>query len=119
MKVYIAGPYSSDHATGVRNALRLADYLTTAGCHVKVPHLTHFWDMMFPRPYEFWLAYDMVELKECDVLVRMAGESHGADAEVLEAIKSGMTVHVFGGFNIQDLNALDNFIHEQKKRYDK
>lgn len=112
IKVYIAGPYTKgDVALNVKNALRLADYLThKEGIVPYVPHLTHFWHMMYPQPYQFWLDYDMIWLKECDALVRIAGESSGADKEVEAAKELGMPCHVFRGFDLESLSSLDAFI---------
>ena len=85
MKVYIAGPYSGNHAAGVRNALRVADALRDLGHTPFVPHLTHFWDLLHPREYEDWLDYDLEWLEECDLLLRLPGTSGGADREVTRA----------------------------------
>lgn len=112
-KVYIASPYTKgDVAQNVKESLRLADYLSSNGkLHVKAPLLTHFWHMMFARPYEFWLKYDLIELAECDVLIRMAGESTGADKEVDYANEHMIPCYYFKGFDLQSLNELDKFIN--------
>ena len=47
-----------------------------------MPHHTHFWHMLFPRGYEEWLRLDLAFLPCCDALLRLKGESKGADAEV-------------------------------------
>lgn len=115
IKIYIASPYTKgDVAVNVRESLRLADYIASQDVWVKPPLLTHFWHMLFPRPYEFWLKYDMEELRHCTAVVRMAGESNGADKEVAEAIKLDMPVHYFNGFDIASLNKLDHFIYNLK-----
>lgn len=85
-RIYIAGPYTQgDVAVNVRNALNEANALADAGFHPFVPHLTHFWHMLHPRPYEFWLDLDNSFLPLCDVLIRLPGPSNGADKEVLLA----------------------------------
>ena len=38
--------------------------------------------MLFPRPYEFWLELDNEFLPFCSGLLRLPGESSGADKEV-------------------------------------
>ena len=117
IKVYIAGPYTKgDVALNVRAALQVADYLANKpGVIPYVPHLTHFWHLTFPRPYQFWLDYDMVWLKECDVLVRIAGESSGADKEVEAAKDWDVPVHEFPRFSIEALTELDRFISQHLK----
>lgn len=87
MKVYIAGPYSSDHAAGVRNAISAGNQVRDMGHTPFIPHLTHFWDLLFPREYEDWLDYDMEWLAECDVLIRLPGDSEGANGEVTRAFQ--------------------------------
>lgn len=96
MKVYIAAPYSrGDTVLNVRNAVQAADQVLALGHHPFVPHLTMLWHTISPKPYEDWLAIDLVWLRECDCLIRLDGESSGADKEVVEAVRLGMTV--FGG----------------------
>jgi len=92
-KVYIAGPYSKgDVAQNVRRAIEVADILVTHGYTPYIPHLTHFWHMVCPRPYDFWLDYDNEWLKLCDAIYRIPGESSGADKEVKLATQLGIPV---------------------------
>lgn len=82
-KIYVAAPYTKgDVAVNVRNAFEAANHLADLGFAPFVPHSTHFWHMMFPRPYEFWLDLDNQFLPCCDALLRLPGESSGADKEV-------------------------------------
>lgn len=81
--MYVAGPYSKgDVAVNVREAVRVGNELWNAGFAPFVPHLTHFWHMLFPHPYEEWLDLDNQFIPVCDALFRMPGESSGADKEV-------------------------------------
>jgi hypothetical protein len=81
MRVYITGPYSKgDVVINVRNAIRIADLLLAIGHHPFVPHLTHLWYLISPKPYEDWLAIDLVWLRQCECVLRIPGESSGADA---------------------------------------
>lgn len=118
IKIYIASPYTKgDVAVNVHQSIRLADYISTYfNVHVKCPLLTHFWHMLYPQAYSFWLAYDLVELEECNALVRMMGASDGADKEVLHATQLGLPVHFFKGFDEEgSVDALDNFINSLGK----
>ena len=110
--VYLAGPYSKgDVAQNVYNALRLADYIVQTGEAVPyVPHLTHFWHMMFPQPYEWWLEYDLIWLEKCDALIRIAGESGGADKEVVFANKKDLPCFLLKGYELQSLSELDRWL---------
>ncbi len=94
MKIYIAGPYSlGDAATNVRNAVYAGSYVASLGHVPFIPHLSHFWHMMIPEDYEFWMRQDEVWLKCCDAVLRIEGESAGADKEVELAISLGMTIY--------------------------
>jgi len=92
-KVYVAGPYSQgDVAVNVRNAFEAANKLANLGFAPFVPHATHFWHMLFPRPYEFWLELDNEFLSCCDAIYRLPGQSNGSDKEVKLAVKLGIPV---------------------------
>jgi len=92
-RVYVAGPYSQgDVAMNVRRAYEAASQLADAGFAPFVPHHTHFWQLMFPRPYEEWLTLDLAFLPCCDAVLRLSGESVGADGEVREARSLGIPV---------------------------
>lgn len=120
MKVYIASPYTiGDVAVNVRNAIIMADYLANLDVHPKCPLLTHFWHLVTPRPYSFWLAYDLVEMMECDVLIRIAGESNGADQETNEWFnKKTGPMYYFDKTKENAWENLHEFIQRQKKIYD-
>lgn len=82
-RVYIAGPYSKgDVAVNVKNAYEMADKIALIGLYPFVPHHTHFWHMLFPKKYEFWLDQDNAFLDVCNCLIRIPGDSNGADLEV-------------------------------------
>lgn len=92
-KVYVAGPYTKpDPCVNTHNAIRAAEELWDAGFVPFVPHLTHLWHTVSPRPYEDWLAYDLHWLQGCDALLRLPGESSGADKEVAYARTRGIRV---------------------------
>lgn len=94
MYVYIAGPYSKgDVGENVRNAVLVADEVSAFGHVPYIPHLTHLWHMILPHEYEFWMDYDFEWLKKCDCLIRLSGESKGADEEVRFAKKLSIPVY--------------------------
>jgi hypothetical protein len=86
--VYIAGPLTSsgDVAMNVRAALEAAEEAARQGFWPYVPHLTLFWHMIYPHhgrhEVSFWMQLDRAWLEQCDALVRLEGESIGADMEV-------------------------------------
>lgn len=91
--VYIAGPYTGgDVAVNVKSAMQAAHAIMDAGHVPHCPHLSHFLHIERPRLYEEWMACDFVMLARCDEVVRLPGESPGADREIVEAGKLGIPV---------------------------
>lgn len=92
-KVYVSGPYSKgDVVLNVRKAILVAEEISQAGLTPYIPHLTHFWHLIAPHQYEFWMKYDLEWLETCDILYRIYGESSGADREVEWAYELGIPV---------------------------
>jgi hypothetical protein len=99
-KIYIAGPYTQgDVALNVHTAFATANKLADLGFAPFVPHSTHFWHMMFERPYTFWLDLDNEFLPCCNAVLRIPGPSSGADKEVKLAESLGIPVF----FEINDI----------------
>jgi hypothetical protein len=92
LKVYVAGPLSGNVAANVRAALLAAGRVLDLGCAPFVPHATWLWDLVAPRPYEDWIAYDLVWVAACDCLLRLPGHSPGGDREVAFALAHGIPV---------------------------
>ena len=91
--VYIASPYTKgDVAQNVRVQLDAADELMSFGYCPIVPLFTHFQHLHRPRPYEDWMLIDEEKVRRCDVLLRLPGESSGADREVGLAQSLGIPV---------------------------
>ncbi len=82
--VYLAGPYSKpDPVENTHRVILEANKLLDDGrVTPHVPHLTHLWHLVSPRPIEFWYEYDLALLVRCDAVLRMPGDSTGADREV-------------------------------------
>ena len=94
MKIFISGPYSGgDVAQNVKKAIMEGDYIARLGHVPFIPHLTMFWDLLIHHEYQFWLDQDMEWLKVCDAVLRLPGESPGADKEVAYAEANGMPVY--------------------------
>jgi hypothetical protein len=92
--VYIACPYTKgDVAVNVHNALKVADQLVELGFIPYVPIWTHFWHLVSPHPYEFWTEMDLEFVKKCDCILRIPGESKGADNEMAFAQSLNMPVY--------------------------
>ena len=83
--VDVAGPISADPYGCVRQAVDAFDVLRGMGCTPILPQLTVLAEMVQHRTYEEWLAYDLELIARCDALVRLPGDSPGADREVAHA----------------------------------
>lgn len=93
-KIYIASPYTiGDIAVNVHNQIQAANELMDLGFTVHVPLLSHFQHLIFPRPYRDWLTNDLEWLPVCDAILRLPGESSGADIEVKLAKKLKIPVY--------------------------
>ena len=94
LKIYIAGPYTKgDVAMNVRNAIAAGNYVARLGHNPYIPHLFHFWHFLFPNDYEFWMKQGEAWLRESDAILRIEGESAGADKEMAIAKELGFTVY--------------------------
>lgn len=94
MKIYIASPYSiGDVGKNVRTQIEAANKLMDMGHNPFVPLLAHFQHVVLPRTYEDWLRHDLVWLPCCDCVLRLPGESNGADIEVQKAKELGIKVY--------------------------
>jgi hypothetical protein len=110
-KIYVAGPYTEgDVDVNIRNACAAASELGDLGFAPLVPHLTHYWNTMFPRPDDFWLDLDSQFLPCCDAVFRLPGVSESSDKETTLARQLGLPVfdniqtllNYFDEFNIED-----------------
>lgn len=98
--VFISCPYTKgDVAINIRKAIEVADILAEAGYTPYIPILTHFWHLVSPKPWEFWIDYDSNLLPMFDCVLRIPGESKGADREVEQAI--GLCIPVY--YSIDEL----------------
>ena len=91
--VYIACPYTHpDPAANVNRAIHVANCVWDLGIVPLVPVLSHLWHLITPKPYDEWMSMDMELLSRCDALLRVEGESCGADKELHFAILRRMPV---------------------------
>jgi hypothetical protein len=91
--IYIAGPYTGgDVARNVKRAIYCGMAIYHIGHYAIIPHLTHFVHMLHPRKYDFWIDVDKRILPTCDALLRIKGDSPGADREVLIAQSLGKPI---------------------------
>jgi nucleoside 2-deoxyribosyltransferase len=107
--VYLAGPYTRpDPVENVHKTCKVADVVLEMGAIPFIPHLTHTYHLVSPKPLEFWYEYDIHTMLRCDAVLRLAGDSTGADKEVSVAVEKG--IPVFYG-----LDELGKWIAEQSR----
>jgi hypothetical protein len=83
IKIFISSPYSlGDVAINVKRQIDVADELINLGFAPYVPLLSHFQHLMRPRSQEDWERLDLEWINQCDCLLRLDGNSKGADIEV-------------------------------------
>ena len=108
IKIYIASPYTlGDVAVNVKLQIDIADDLMNNGFAPFVPLYSHFQHMAHPRPYQDWVNIDLEWVASCDAVLRLGGESKGADGEVEYALKNNILV-------FYDLHTLYNFYINNK-----
>lgn len=94
MRICIVGPIrSGDSPLNIRNAVLAADALLAMGHLPFVPHLCWFWKYLTARDEEDFIAYSMAWLEQCEAVLRLPGESSGADGEVARARELGLPVY--------------------------
>ena len=93
MRIYIAGPYSPDPEANTLAAIAAGDQLLRMGYVPFIPHLSHYWDAQHPHPYDVWLDWCLEWVKCCDAVLRLPGESPGADVEC--ELAYGLDIPVF------------------------
>ncbi len=106
MLVFVSGPLGAEDQWehNVAEACRLGDMLSDLGFAVFVPHAYVEWHRHSPADYETWMARDLAVLRHCRGLVRLPGESPGADREA-EAFgrRGGTPLLLPEGWNRTDL----------------
>lgn len=84
IKVYIASPYTiGDVAKNVHVSFEMANRLRMLKNVLPIaPLRAHFEHLLYPQEYETWMAEDYEYVMMADAVLRLSGESAGADREV-------------------------------------
>ena len=94
MKIYIASPYlNGDKEENVMRQINAWHALVVNGYTPYAPLLGHYIDKHYPFDCKWWLEFDLKWLEVCDAVLRLDGESNGADKEVEHAKKLGIPVY--------------------------
>jgi hypothetical protein len=88
-----------------------------------LPLLSHFQHMIHQQSYEVWMEQDMTWVASCDCLLRLPGQSSGADREVERAKEVGIPVFfnkydLYKHYNIKFIN-WENILKSYDKELDR
>lgn len=99
LRVYIAGPYTQgDPLLNIRAAIQAGDVVLKSGHTPFIPHMNYTWHLLCPHEPSTWYQWDLEWLEMCDGLIRLPGESWGADREVEFAQGHGIPVYTLEEF---------------------
>lgn len=102
-RIYVAGPYTADPEACTAEAIAVGNAVLDAGHAPFVPHLHHYWHTVHgERHYEDWMRIDLAWLVTADLVIRMPGESPGADREVVLARENAIPVVTWEQFQAGD-----------------
>lgn len=93
--IYVAGPITEgDTLLNIRNGIKAGTELIKLGYTPYIPFNDFIQYILDPDTldYETILKQDLAWVKKCDALLRLPGESPGADREVQYAISQGLFV---------------------------
>lgn len=101
--IYLSGPITHDGKQTFRRlheAACLHSKLMKMGFAPFTPHLLAQADMSSDEPitYEDWMIFDFAWIDKCDCVVRLPGESSGADREVSYALEHYKPVYSLDEF---------------------
>lgn len=91
--VFISSPYTNGcQAANVREQHEAFDLLLRLGHFPFAPLMSHYHQIIFPVTYERWIAWDLAWIERCDCVLRLPGESPGADRECAHTEENGIPV---------------------------
>jgi len=95
MRIYIASPYTlGDQLDNIRKSILVADTLAEEGHAPFAPlAMSGLWHMICPASWEQWMRIDLAWVAVAQAIVRIPGESKGADQEV--ALAKSLEIPVF------------------------
>ena len=93
-KVYVSGPLTSSGNVleNIEVAMAATRQLIAAGFALFCPHLTYHVDPAEEIPHSTWMEIELPWLRAADAVLRLPGESVGADIEVRHATAIGIPV---------------------------
>lgn len=96
IRIYVAGPYTATEVaeveSNVQKAIDAGEALAQCGYAALVPHLNRYWDLRHPHSYSHWMDWCLSWLAVADAVLRIPGNSPGAEREVDYAEKHNIPV---------------------------
>lgn len=96
LRVYVAGPISSDVFEGVQRGSAAGRRLFLDGLAPFVPHFDAYW-WLPEGNWNAYLEYDLEYIATTEAVYRLEGDSKGADLEVAKAEELGIPVFYENG----------------------
>jgi hypothetical protein len=110
--VYVASKYSiGDKEENTKASMKVGDQLIKLGYVPFLPLLSHYQHLLYPQSYDMWLNLGLEMVRRCNVVLRLEGESRGADIEVSLAKELGKPVV----YSLEELHQLNIPIEEFMK----
>lgn len=107
-RIYIAGPITGGNRTAnFAQSCSAMSRLLTAGYAPFCPHLTMLHPEAYTLPYEDWMEFDFSFLSTCVALLRLPGESPGADREMTFALDHNIDIFHREDLLLEFLKSLD------------
>ena len=93
-KIYIASPYTKGNKnSNILRQVEAANELIERGYNVFAPlSFGYLQEMFHELPHEKWMEIDFDWILSCDAVLRLSGESKGADREVAFAKENDIPV---------------------------
>lgn len=91
LRVYVAGPISSDVFEGVQRGITWGRRMFLDGLAPFVPHFDAYWHLPDGQ-WNAYLEFDLEYVSVVDAIFRLDGESKGADLECSVAASLGIPV---------------------------
>lgn len=91
--IYIAGPMAKPPMDdNIRRAMSTGEALMRLGFSFIMPQLCFYFAVHYPHSWKEWLELNKPLVLKSDGLIRLDGESEGADLEVSWATEAGIPV---------------------------
>lgn len=105
--IYLCGPYSHGDPVANTHAMMAAwdDLMSRNNAVYLCPHWSLFQHFLSPKPYNFWIDYDIQLILHCDALYRLFQSTPSPGSDIECAFARTHSIPIF-----TDLSLLTDFI---------